>query len=137
TTLPILTGLAIFIGAPGAWAQGEPAGNAPQAGMTSPAAPSLVAQETAPAQPAAPAPPPPKIDTGDTAWLLTSSALVLAMTAPGVAMFYGGMVRRKNALNTILMSFIILCLISVQRVMSGYRPSFSPYKAHRLGGLEW
>src|SRR5207237_7767401 len=109
TILPILTGLALFIGAPGAWAQGEPAGNAPQAGMTSPAAPSLVAQETAPAQPpapmAVPAPPPPKIDTGDTAWLLTSSALVLAMTAPGVAMFYGGMVRRKNALNTILMSF--------------------------------
>ena len=141
TILPILTGLALFIGAPGAWAQGEPAGNAPQAGMTSPAAPSLVAQETAPAQPAAPmavpAPPPPKIDTGDTAWLLTSSALVLAMTAPGVAMFYGGMVRRKNALNTILMSFIILCLISVQWVLWGYSLAFGPDKAHLIGGFEW
>ncbi|HEX9285402.1 MAG TPA: hypothetical protein VF879_07005, partial [Nitrospirales bacterium] len=61
--------------------------------------------------PAAAPAPPPKIDSGDTAWVLTSSALVLAMTAPGLALFYGGMVREKNALGTIMQSFIILCLI--------------------------
>jgi len=66
--------------------------------------------------PPAAVPAPPKIDTGDTAWVLTSSALVLAMTAPGLALFYGGMVREKNALGTIMHSFIILCLISVQWV---------------------
>ena len=59
----------------------------------------------------------PKIDTGDTAWVLTSSALVLLMTIPGLALFYGGMVRRKNALGTIMHSFIITALISVQWVL--------------------
>ena len=58
--------------------------------------------------PAAAPVPPAKIDTGDTAWVLTSSALVLAMTAPGLALFYGGMVREKNTLGTIMQSFIIL-----------------------------
>src|SRR2546425_9591962 len=77
--------------------EAPPATSAPAPGGTPPAA--------------APAPPP-KIDTGDTAWVLTSSALVLAMTAPGLALFYGGMVREKNALGTIMHSFIILCLIT-------------------------
>lgn len=77
------------------------------------------AQEVLPDQPAVetstPAPPaPPKIDSGDTAWMLTSSALVLLMTAPGLALFYAGLVRRKNALGTIMQSFITLALISVQ-----------------------
>ena len=53
---------------------------------------------------------PPKIDSGDTAWVLMSSALVLLMTAPGLALFYGGMVRQKNALGTLMHSFIILAL---------------------------
>ena len=57
--------------------------------------------------------PPPKIDTGDTAWVLASSALVLLMT-PGLALFYGGMVRKKNVLGTIMQSFIMICLISIQ-----------------------
>ncbi|HYB71324.1 MAG TPA: ammonia channel protein, partial [Candidatus Bathyarchaeia archaeon] len=59
---------------------------------------------TAPATPAAPAPAPspPKIDSGDTAWVLVSTALVLLMTAPGLALFYGGMVRQKNALATLM-----------------------------------
>jgi Amt family ammonium transporter len=92
----------------------------------------------APAVPAAaPAPVPPKIDTGDTDWVLTSSALVLDMTAPGLAIFYGGMVRRKNVLNIILQSFIILCLISVQWVLWGYSLAFGPDKWHLIGGLEW
>ena len=65
----------------------------------------------APAPAAAPAPAS-KIDKGDTAWMLTSSLLVLMMTAPGLALFYGGMVRQKNALGTLMHSFIIAALIS-------------------------
>ena len=96
-----------------------------------PEAPAVVAPE------AAAAPAPPKIDTGDTAWVLVSTALVLAMTAPGVMLFYGGMVRSKNAMDTIMQSFIILCLISVQWVLWGYSLAFGPDKGHIIGGLEW
>jgi Amt family ammonium transporter len=92
---------------------------AQDAGAQAPAAPAPEAP-AAPAPEAAAAPAPPKIDTGDTAWVLVSTALVLAMTAPGVALFYGGMVRGKNALSVVLQSFIILCLISVQWVLWGY-----------------
>ncbi len=88
-------------------------------------------------EPAAAPAPPPKIDTGDTTWVLTSAALVLAMTAPGLALFYGGMVRERNALGTIMQSFIILCLISVQWVLWGYSLAFGPDKGHLIGGLEW
>jgi len=100
----------------------------------------IEAPPEAPATEAAPteaAPAPPKIDTGDTAWVLTSTALVLAMTAPGLVLFYGGMVRRKNALGTMMHSFIILCLISVQWVLWGYSLAFGPDKGHIIGGLEW
>src|SRR5712671_4208167 len=92
----------------------------------------------APAAPAAAAPAAPlKVDSGDTAWLLTSSALVLLMTAPGLALFYCGMVRRKNVLGTMMHSFVILCLISVQWVLYGYSLSFGPDHGHIIGGLEW
>ena len=77
-------------------------------------APAPEAPAAAAAPEAAAAPAPPKIDTGDTAWVLVSTALVLLMTAPGLALFYGGMVRTKNALSTIMQCFIILCLISIQ-----------------------
>ncbi len=83
------------------------------------------------------APPPPKIDSGDTAWMLTSAALVLMMTIPGLALFYGGMVRRKNALGTLMHSFIIAALISVQWVLWGYSLAFGPDKGGLVGGLEW
>jgi Amt family ammonium transporter len=95
---------------------------------------------TSPAPVAAPAAapaPPPKIDSGDTAWVLVSSALVLLMTAPGLALFYGGMVRQKNALGTLMQSFIILALISVQWVLWGYSLAFGPDKGGIIGGLEW
>ena len=59
------------------------------------------------------------------------------MTAPGLALFYGGMVRSKNALGTIMQSFIILCLISLQWVLWGYSLAFGPDKGHLIGGLEW
>ena len=55
----------------------------------------------------------PKIDTGDTAWMLTSTALVLMMTIPGLALFYGGMVRKKNVLATVMQCFAITCLVTV------------------------
>jgi ammonium transporter, Amt family len=91
----------------------------------------------APVAAAAPAGQVPKIDTGDTAWVLMSSALVLLMTAPGLALFYGGMVRQKNALGTLMHSFIILALISVQWVLWGYSLAFGPDKGGIIGGLEW
>jgi Amt family ammonium transporter len=101
-----------------------------------PAAPAPAA--TAPAAPAAAAAPAPsKIDKGDTAWMLTSSALVLLMTIPGLALFYGGMVRQKNALGTLMHSFIIAALISVQWVLWGYSLAFGPDKGGIVGGLEW
>src|SRR5680860_747652 len=68
----------------------------------------------------------PKIDTGDTAWLLMSSALVLCMTLPGLALFYGGLVRKKNVLGTIMHTMVILCLISVIWVVCGYSLAFGP-----------
>jgi len=93
---------------------------------------------TAPTSAAAAAPPSAaKIDKGDTAWMLTSSALVLMMTAPGLALFYGGMVRQKNALATLMQSFIIMALISVQWVLWGYSLAFGPDKGGIIGGLEW
>ncbi len=77
-----------------------------------------------------------KIDTGDTAWLLTSAALVLLMT-PGLALFYGGMVRRKNVLGTIMHSFVAMGIISVQWVLIGYSLSFGPDVGHFIGNLHW
>ena len=86
---------------------------------------------------AAPGPTVAKIDKGDTAWMLTSSALVLLMTAPGLALFYGGLVRQKNALATLMQSFIIMALISIQWVLWGYTLAFGPDKGGIIGGLEW
>ncbi|MDE2484189.1 MAG: ammonium transporter, partial [candidate division NC10 bacterium] len=101
-----------------------------------------LAQPAPPDQPSVaastPAPPaPPKIDSGDTAWVLTSSALVLLMTAPGLALFYAGLVRRKNALGTIMQSFIILALISIQWALWGYSLAFGPDTGGIIGSLAW
>jgi Amt family ammonium transporter len=104
---------------------------APEAAAEAPAEPAV----EAPAAEAAP--PAPTIDTGDTAWVLTSTALVLLMTAPGLALFYGGMVRKKNALGTIMHSFIILCVVSVIWVLWGYTLAFGPDKGGWIGGLDW
>ena len=68
----------------------------------------------------------PKLDTGDTAWMLTSTALVLMMTIPGLALFYGGMVRKKNVLATVMQSFAITCLISMLWLIVGYSLAFTP-----------
>ena len=71
----------------------------------------------------------PKLDTGDTAWMLTSTALVLMMTVPGVALFYGGMVRRKNVLATVMQSFAVTCLVTVLWMVIGYSLAFTPGNA--------
>lgn len=67
----------------------------------------------------------PTLDTGDTAWMLTSTALVLMMTIPGLALFYGGMVRKKNVLSTVMQSFAITCLMSVLWMFFGYSLAFT------------
>ena len=77
----------------------------------------------------------PKIDTGDNAWLLASSALVLIMT-PGLALFYGGMARSKNMVNTMWLSFIVICIVSIQWVLWGYSLAFAPGHWF-IGGLQW
>lgn len=77
-----------------------------------------------------------KIDTGDTAWLLISTALVMFMT-PGVALFYGGMVRKKNVLGTIMQSFVSLGIVSIIWVLYGYSLAFGPDVKHIIGDLSW
>ncbi|HEV8672316.1 MAG TPA: ammonium transporter [Candidatus Limnocylindria bacterium] len=76
------------------------------------------------------------INAGDTAWLLASAALVMLMT-PALGFFYGGLVRRKNVLATIMHSFFILCLISVQWVLWGYSLAFGPDHGGLIGGFDW
>ena len=77
-----------------------------------------------------------KVDTGDTAWILVSAALVMLMT-PGLAMFYGGMVRSKNVLGTIMHSFIAIALVSLQWILFGYSLSFGPDVRGLIGSLSW
>jgi Amt family ammonium transporter len=76
------------------------------------------------------------INTGDTAWILISTALVILMT-PAVGFFYGGMVRKKSILSTIMMCFAALFLISIQWVLIGYTLAFGPTKGGLIGGLNW
>ncbi|WP_029013658.1 ammonium transporter [Niveispirillum irakense] len=71
----------------------------------------------------------PTLDSGNTAWLLTSTALVLFMTIPGLALFYGGMVRKANVLTMVMQSFAICCLISVLWVVAGFSLAFGPGNA--------
>jgi Amt family ammonium transporter len=75
------------------------------------------------------------INSGDTAWVLISSALVLLMT-PGLAFFYGGMVRKKNVLSVLMQCFVMLCLLTVYWMLFGYSLSFAPGKGF-WGGLSW
>jgi Amt family ammonium transporter len=76
-----------------------------------------------------------KISAGDTAWMLTSTALVLMMTIPGLALFYGGMVRKKNVLATLMQSFAITCLVSILWYVVGYSIAFTPGSTPYLGGF--
>ena len=80
----------------------------------------------------------PKLDTGDTAWMLTSTVLVLMMTIPGVALFYGGMVRKKNVLATVVQSFAVTCVMTVLWMIVGYSLAFTDGGAANafVGGLD-
>jgi len=102
---------------------------APAAAAAEPAA-----AEAAPAEEAAAEAPVSPLNSGDTSWLLTSTALVLLMTIPGLALFYGGMVRKKNVLTTVMQSFAITCLVSVLWMVAGYSLAFTEGSAY-LGGL--
>src|SRR5918911_1398374 len=92
------------------------------------------------AQTAAPSPAPAaaaeavKIDSGDTAWMLTSTALVLMMTIPGLALFYGGMVRKMNVLATVMQAFAVTCVVTVLWAVIGYSLAFTE-GGKFLGGL--
>src|SRR6201996_2366615 len=98
-----------------------PAPAAPAAAAPAAAAPAAAPADAAAAAPAAA----PKLDSGDTAWMLTSVALVLMMTIPGLALFYGGMVRKKNVLATLMQSFAITCLVTVLWMILGYSLAFT------------
>ena len=77
-----------------------------------------------------------KVDAGDTAFVLLSASLVMLMT-PGLALFYGGMVRRKNVLGTIMQSFVTIAIVSIQWILFGYSLSFGPDIGGIIGGLDW
>ena len=95
--------------------------------------PTLLAQTTTPIAA-------PTINAGDTAWMIVATAFVLLMTIPGLALFYGGLVRRKNVLNVFMQCFIITAAISIEWVVCGYSLSFGSstgFLAPYIGGLDW
>jgi Amt family ammonium transporter len=146
--IPLLALCALGAGAQSAWCQSDTAASA--AAATTAAAPTATAAATddkaatgaasdaAAAAPAAPTEPQlvgtDKISAGDTAWMLTSTALVLMMTIPGLALFYAGMVRKKNILATVMQSFAITCLVTLLWWVVGYSWAFTPGSSPYLGG---
>ncbi len=134
--VPLLALCAVAACAQTAWAQADSPAAATAAEAQAAAAPAPAADKAAaPAEAAAAAPPAPtepqlvttdKISAGDTAWMLTSTALVLMMTIPGLALFYGGMVRKKNILATLMQSFAITCLVTLLWWVIGYSWAFTP-----------
>jgi Amt family ammonium transporter len=76
------------------------------------------------------------INTGDTAWVLLSAAFVFLMT-PGLAFFYGGLVRKKNMLSVLMQCFMLMCIITLQWVIFGYSLSFGPDIKGVIGSLSW
>jgi ammonium transporter, Amt family len=124
--LPVLLVLLLI----GQFAQAQETTPAPTPEVSSPAA------ATGPA-PTSPTPAAPKIDKGDNAWMLTSSALVLMMTIPGLFLFYGGLVRSKNVLGTIMHSFILVGVVTIQWVLWGYSVAFGPDIGGLFGSLAW
>jgi Amt family ammonium transporter len=125
-------------------ASSSPAPASPDAASAAPAAaPAAAADTAAPAAPAAAAPAPTApflakfsdINSGDTAWMLVSTALVLMMTIPGLGLFYAGMVRKKNVLATLMQSFAITCLVTILWWVVGYSIAFTPGSTAYLGGF--
>ena len=96
-----------------------------QGGTNPPTPPTAEQASPAPAAPAVEAAPaPPTIDSGDTAWMIVATALVMLMTLPGLALFYGGLAKRKDTLNTMAMSFVTFCIVSLLWVIYGFTFSF-------------
>ncbi|MBN3760149.1 ammonium transporter [Burkholderia sp. Ac-20365] len=121
--------------APAASAPAADASAAPAASAPADASAAAAASDAAPAAPTAPfSVDSSKISSGDTAWMLTSTALVLFMTIPGLALFYAGMVRKKNVLATVMQSFAITCLVTVIWTVVGYSLAFTPGGSF-LGGF--
>src|SRR5437870_13893410 len=118
---------------------------APLMAQDKPAAPAAAPAATAPAAPAAPAPaaaapsatptPAPTPNKGDVAWMLTSTALVLMMSVPALALFYGGMVRSKNALSMLMQVFVVFSLVTVLWCIYGYSLAFTEGNAY-FGGFD-
>jgi len=122
------------------FAEDKPAG-APAPAASAPATPAPATPApaaSAPAAPAAaaPAPAPNKLDTGDTAWMIVATALVMLMTLPGLALFYGGMTKGKNVLNTLAMSFVTYAIVSVLWVLYGYTFAFSTDVSGIIGAAD-
>jgi Amt family ammonium transporter len=99
------------------------------------AAPALVMAED-PAATAPAAAPAAKIDTGDTAWMIMATALVMLMSIPGLALFYGGLAKKKDSLNTMAMTFVTFCIASLLWVLFGYTMTFGTDIGGFIGGLE-
>jgi Amt family ammonium transporter len=110
------------------------------ADQVQPNLPAPTAEQAAPsAQPApaaAAAPAPLKIDTGDTAWMIVATALVMLMSIPGLALFYGGLAKRKDSLNTMAMTFVTFCIVSLLWVIYGYTFSFGTDMGGVIGSPE-
>ena len=124
----LLLGLGLMASVPLALAQAPESAAAPSAvaapaetAAPAPAAAPLQAADAVPAEAAAPAP---KLDSGDTAWMLTSTLLVILMTIPGLALFYGGLARSKNMLSVLVQVFVVFSLISVLWALFGYSFTF-------------
>jgi len=116
--LPLLACVAVLtLNMSAAWADDTPNPSA----TTTQAAPATAAQPTAPFLMGVD-----KISAGDTAWMLTSTALVLMMSIPGLALFYGGMVRKKNVLATLMQTFAIVCVVTILWWLIGYSWAFTP-----------
>ncbi|MEI8352031.1 MAG: ammonia channel protein, partial [bacterium] len=77
------------------------------------------------------------VNSGDTAWVLVSTAFVMLMTLPGLAFFYGGLVRKKNVLSILMQCFFLMCAITLQWVLFGYSLSFGPDVKGWIGDLSW
>ena len=101
---------------------------------TPPAAEQAMPAPAAPTVEAAPAAP--KIDTGDTAWMIVATALVMLMTLPGLALFYGGLAKRKDTLNTMAMSFVTYCIVSLLWIAYGFSLSFGTDVGGIIGSTE-
>ena len=131
----LMAGSLLAGGAAAAFADDAPSSAPAAATATATLPAAATAQAPAPAVPTAPfTVDASKINSGDTAWMLTSTALVLFMTIPGLALFYGGMVRKKNVLATLMQSYAITCVVTIIWTVVGYSLAFTPGNAF-IGGF--